>query len=829
MRVICEKCRAAYGVEDRLIPASGARTQCPRCAHVQTAKAISNGSTGRTAVAASEATLPSARPLPPVPDAAMPSPFGDEPTQPAASRCNSCGAPLTDVFDQALGTCDACRQKESDLGSGPLPPLPEPPAPAAPSLFTPEPFASFEPTAQDAAPAEPTLPAAPRLGQSAPPRPAAPRRVPSQSVRTATWEDDAPSRRSGRWGWAILLVILVAGGAGAWLHFHPAAVEGPARKAELSKVVAEVSKGLPAPSGTRKALLAHANALRDADRVSSYREAAEAFARVLRTDPSPEVAEGYITSVALSHPKAAERALATRLLDAERAAHPRDPRLDVAEAWIHLARGGEQGRMAAAPLAQAALARGASAGASKLEGPAEAWAELAYGESHLRRSPKLAETAFNRALKADPENRLALLLRGEAEENEGELGAALKDLRQRFAQDPREWPVVRALVDTELAVGDVASARKQLEAVAAATPDEVEPLIALAELGLEVDPTPRAAIAWIRKGLEVPHLSAGQTAILWAQLAAAYRSEDHLTQAQKSATTAIAAWKDGPRGHFELLLVELAQRAPEKAEAQLRALGNALDPSLASFLRGRIALLRGKPRAAAHDFEQAFDSNPRMPAARLWAGAAYAIAGDRTSAQSTLLKMARADPSWPDRGHPLDPYRLSRAELLRGADGHVGALSKGAGDAVPTLLEAVILFHQGDLVGASKGLARVLSADEGNVLAHCYRALVALQHGDVDTARKDAKHAVTLDGQSGLAHEVLGEALYAAKRTSSAQRELKQALALDPSLESAQLLLAEIESSGDPPAARELLERLFALDPQNAEVRAALGRLEVSK
>src|SRR5512140_1196450 len=89
MRVVCETCAAAYAVEDGLIGPRGAKAQCPRCRHVQH-------------VAAPEGAAP------PAPAAAGPG-------------CIVCGAELADAFDQAMGTCDACRQ------SAP------PPAEAAPS------------------------------------------------------------------------------------------------------------------------------------------------------------------------------------------------------------------------------------------------------------------------------------------------------------------------------------------------------------------------------------------------------------------------------------------------------------------------------------------------------------------------------------------------------------------------------------------------------------------------------------------------------------------------------------------------------------------------
>ncbi|MFP2912122.1 zinc-ribbon domain-containing protein, partial [Pyxidicoccus sp. 3LFB2] len=35
MRIVCQKCAAAYAIDDRLITAKGVRAQCPRCRHLQ--------------------------------------------------------------------------------------------------------------------------------------------------------------------------------------------------------------------------------------------------------------------------------------------------------------------------------------------------------------------------------------------------------------------------------------------------------------------------------------------------------------------------------------------------------------------------------------------------------------------------------------------------------------------------------------------------------------------------------------------------------------------------------------------------------------------------
>src|SRR5437879_4681739 len=38
MRIVCQKCAAAYAIDDRQVTAKGVRAQCPRCRHLQLVK-----------------------------------------------------------------------------------------------------------------------------------------------------------------------------------------------------------------------------------------------------------------------------------------------------------------------------------------------------------------------------------------------------------------------------------------------------------------------------------------------------------------------------------------------------------------------------------------------------------------------------------------------------------------------------------------------------------------------------------------------------------------------------------------------------------------------
>ncbi|HEX4622199.1 MAG TPA: zinc-ribbon domain-containing protein, partial [Myxococcaceae bacterium] len=89
MRIVCQRCAAAYAIEDRLIGPKGVRAQCPRCRNLQLVH--------REAEPPHEEVTKTAT---------VPGP----PSEPRL-RCLTCGAELEDPFDRALGVCESCRRR----------------------------------------------------------------------------------------------------------------------------------------------------------------------------------------------------------------------------------------------------------------------------------------------------------------------------------------------------------------------------------------------------------------------------------------------------------------------------------------------------------------------------------------------------------------------------------------------------------------------------------------------------------------------------------------------------------------------------------------------
>jgi predicted Zn finger-like uncharacterized protein len=168
MRIVCQKCSAAYAIDDKFVTEKGVRAQCPRCRHLQMVKKGDDASAAPPPPAASTGASPFLFDLPGAPAPAAPppptggSPFdfsfaAPPPAPPAAPAPAPLAAPATrSPFD-------------FDLVAPPPPPAPvSAPAPAMPA-FPPAPAAMSMPGfAPPPAPAPASMPAFPPMPPPAP-------------------------------------------------------------------------------------------------------------------------------------------------------------------------------------------------------------------------------------------------------------------------------------------------------------------------------------------------------------------------------------------------------------------------------------------------------------------------------------------------------------------------------------------------------------------------------------------------------------------------------------------------------------------------------------
>ena len=287
----------------------------------------------------------------------------------------------------------------------------------------------------------------------------------------------------------------------------------------------------------------------------------------------------------------------------------------------------------------------------------------------------------------------------------------------------------------------------------------------------------------------------------------------------QSAAAALAVAPDDVQAHLQALLVDLDRGAPEQAAAHLPPVLEHLgDPGHAALVEGRVRAAQQRWQAAGEAFDRAAAADARRTDARLWAGAAWAMTGDRERALQSVAPALQADPHRAGPGIPP----LWPGDGLKGAAERLVLLSKDDRDGQPLLAEAVLRVHQGDAAGAEALVDRILKTGASQAVVLGWKSVLLGARGDTAGAVARAQEAVASGGRtSGFAQYALGSALLASGDAEGAQRALRETLS--PALLGARVRLAELEArSGAIVSARERLQRVIVLDPEYASAWRAL-------
>lgn len=144
MKIVCQKCAAAYAIDDRLISPKGVRAQCPRCRHLQLVKRETAGPPPEPVAPAA----PASQPPQAAPRAAAPARPAGGNSALAADLFNDLTAPQTDalppdpLFDGLMSPPPVAESPSEGGGDplsdflGPAPEAPPPPMTPAPRRVT---------------------------------------------------------------------------------------------------------------------------------------------------------------------------------------------------------------------------------------------------------------------------------------------------------------------------------------------------------------------------------------------------------------------------------------------------------------------------------------------------------------------------------------------------------------------------------------------------------------------------------------------------------------------------------------------------------------------
>ncbi|MBI3181387.1 MAG: zinc-ribbon domain-containing protein [Myxococcales bacterium] len=787
MRIVCQKCGAAYAVEDRLISAKGVRTQCPRCRAVQLAKLGENGAEGGP----SPLQAPG-KPPPIVHPSAAKQPAPEAPGEPR--DCQQCGRELDDPFDRVIGTCEPCRSREAPA-SGPI-----------------EPEESFAPEPEKPVAAAPTLPDPDDDSVRA-------RALESRSGFAAT---AVGGRSSSVRSLAVIGAVLVAVVAGAallwkkpWVDKRPVLATTHQAK-EIAEVIPKWKMRYLDIEGDAAQHLAAGEESLALDTTNGYAEAEEEFQKTLVLDfDSDRAVAGYVQALALGRGARLDEATyreAVGLVIAAERRSGEEPLLLVAHANLLLSR----------PDANTSDARALAERAARSKDPkVKALAQMAIGQSHLSTNGLWAAEAFERALELDPSHRRGYLFRARSLKSAGEYRTAVEILEKRLALDPDQWEVAEELGTLYVQLGELKRARETFDR-ALSTSGGALPRLALALLAYQHEGKVSEAIVSLTEISKRERYGDQEALVALGHLAAAKRLQGELDAAVSYANQALAI-ADDTHAHLQLLLVALQRGNVAHARVHLPGIfGRLGDPALELLLEARCLLAEGQLEKAMDAFARSAELDPRRTDALLMAGAAAGRLKSEKAFEFVLQRAAKADPTRAGPRQQMARYYLQAVDTLGGASGHFTALARDGEDPNPPMCEGLVQWHLGNHAAAERNFQRVTQIDPSNAAAHAYRALAALRRGDAAQALSLSFRAVEEDRQSALTHYAHGMALLAAGKSESAKKAFKDAHGRDPGLFAARVQLGALELATDQPAGKKLLAAVLDRDPTYFEAMRAL-------
>lgn len=741
--------------------------------------------------------------------APMPAAHAHTPAAPSATpqvagvKCRTCGKEMTDPFDQALGVCDDCRNKDAE---------PAPPAPAGPA-----------PTfAQATAPAAPA-PSRPALF----PSPQTPIGGPAAVQNAGRAGSSGPGR--GRMigivaaAMVLVLVAVVLVIKKPWVTRAPPMVVRPSTGGgdsdrPVDAIIQqwrvkydELEKG----SGPR--LIDEGDEQLAKDTTNAYADAEESFQQALVLEPGNDRAlAGWVLALAFGKPgkvddataKAAESMLAT----AEQRGS--DLRVFVAHAHFLIARSGNPNDIKVL----------AERGLNSKSANDKALAQLAIGQTILSKNPQQAAENFRQALTTDPKLKRAYFFQAQLAAIQGNYKEATRALERRLELDPDQWEAAEELARLLADVGEIPRARKVLEGARTASRG-ARPRIGLAMLAYQHSGDLAGAAAELTAVIADAEVARGEKADALVHLAAIQRMQGDLDKASDSVDKSLELAADSVPAKLQQLLVAIEKNQGSNARMDIDALKGRLgDKHFEAVLEGRVLMLEGRNDDAIQLLSATSEADPRRIDATLLAGAAASKAHKTGKAWEFCLKRGlRADPM--SRPVPaLTPFFVRPADLLKVAVGSYSSLVADSDeDPSPPLCEGLIAWFSDDLTAADKFFAKVTAIDPKHAEGHAYRALIAARKKDVSGAVRIAGKALDANKGSGLAWLAIAYAQSASNKTDQAKISAQEAVKYGPQFLAPKVIIGDAEASakhGD--EARRTLTAVLLADPSYRDAKRVL-------
>ena len=735
-------------------------------------------------------------------------------------KCKSCGKVMTDPFDQALGICDDCRNKAQAPIDGPTP---DSDAGRVERVDSSGIHARLSAAQIEKAEAEARAKTLPPPNFDVPP----PTAAELGAVRSAL-----RARDSGGRGKVIALVVgvVVVAAIGVAIVIKkpwakkppPLVVKSTGGTKPVEGIIQQWRLNYPELQGesakSAKTYADNGEELLSKDTTLAYLDAEEEFQKALVLDSSDDRAvAGWV--LALSFGRAAQideqtaKSAESMLLSAEQRSG--NPRVFVAHAHFLIARGGNPNDIKVL----------AERGSNSPDPADKALAALAIGQTFLTKNPQLADTSFKDALKLDPKQKRSYFFMAQLAAMQGRYKDAIANLERRLELDKDQWEAAEELARLYVDVGEVAKAKKVLEAARAAAPRNGRPRLGLAILAYQHLGDLSGAQALLQALVDDRETARGERADALVHLAILARMQGDANRASDLLDQALEQTPDSLPAKLQRFLVLLDKGVASGARMELDALkGRLPDKYLEATLEGRLMVAEERLDDAVRVLSGVQEADARRADALLLAAAAAAKGRKDGKAWELCLK----------RGLKLDPgvlpvasltnYYVRPADILAPATGAFVALSPNADeDPNPHLCEGLTAWFAGNTAAAEKAFMQVTAIDSRNAPAYAYRGLISLKKKDLAGAAKSVARALDSSKTAALAHYADAVVLMQSNKPDRAKVAATAALKFNPSLLGAKVIMADVEArNGGGDEARRVLTTVLLNDPLYRDAKRVL-------
>ena len=277
------------------------------------------------------------------------------------------------------------------------------------------------------------------------------------------------------------------------------------------------------------------------------------------------------------------------------------------------------------------------------------------------------------------------------------------------------------------------------------------------------------------------------------------------------------------RWHYNLSLAlsRLGDTPGEEVELE-ETLG--LDPNsdVAHNGLGMVYLAKGKAKEAESEFKKALEINPKFAEAQNNLGVVFSREGRHSDAVTLFRQATQSDPQYAKAFVNLGLEMASQGDLP-GAEQQIQQALKLVPDDTGVLtafgmVEGKMNHHQESI----RAFRRVVQQSPDSADGHLNLGIALADRYDLVGALKEFSEAIRLAPGDATPYYNKGRALYDLDRRQEALPFLQTACRLKPDYPQALYVLAVV--LGDSPQATPVLERLVAIDPENAAAHYMLGQ-----